>query len=195
MPGRGECSKTYGSWAARASGSYLKSNRYQSRQSSNGHWKKPTSERWKSELSHSAAALVASGPSLLVGSTSLTKLYEFLKGYRNRTQDLDQLYEKNVRCFLGARGKVNKVMQETLRSAPEQFGLYNNGITIVVTDFETAGEGNFHLVDPYIVNGCQTTRTVWEVCHAHLELGRWGPIPRWTIGGVGPSRASSSRRS
>jgi hypothetical protein len=124
-----------------------------------------------------AAALVASGPNLLVGSTSLTNLHQFLHAYRDKTQDLDQLYEKNVRRFLGARGKVNKAMQETLRTAPDQFGLYNNGITIVVTHFEAGGDGRFHLVDPYIVNGCQTTRTVWEVCHARLDSGATGSDP------------------
>jgi len=123
------------------------------------------------------AALVASGNNLLVGSTSLMNLYDFLKAYRDRTEDLDQLYEKNVRRFLGARGKVNKGMQETLRSAPEQFGLYNNGITIVVTDFINSGANAFQLVDPYIVNGCQTTRTIWEVCHVRLESGGTGSNP------------------
>lgn len=123
------------------------------------------------------AALVASGTNLLVGSTSLINLYDFLKAYRDKTEDLDQLYEKNVRRFLGTRGKVNKGMQETLRSAPEQFGLYNNGITIVVTDFNRTGTDTFQLIEPYIVNGCQTTRTIWEVCHVRLESGGTGSNP------------------
>lgn len=123
------------------------------------------------------AALVASGANLLVGSTSLVNLYDFLKAYRDKTEDLDQLYEKNVRRFLGARGKVNKGMQETLRSAPEQFGLYNNGITIVVTDFKSISDTSFQLVEPYIVNGCQTTRTIWEVCHVRLDSGGTGNNP------------------
>ena len=50
-----------------------------------------------------------------------------MKAYRDKTEDLDQLYEKNVRRFLGVRGKVNRGVQDTLKSAPEQFGLYNNG--------------------------------------------------------------------
>ena len=117
------------------------------------------------------ASLVASGLNLLVGSTSLTNIYSFLAAYRDRTEDLDQLYEKNVRRFLGSRGKVNRGMRDTLKSAPEQFGLYNNGITIVVTDFERGGNDTFRLVDPYIVNGCQTTRSIWEVLHTRLERG------------------------
>lgn len=124
-----------------------------------------------------SAALVSSGSHLLIGSTSLLNLYAFLKAYRDKTEDLDQLYEKNVRRFLGSRGKVNKAMQATLRSAPEQFGLYNNGITVVVTDFRKTDDDSFELVEPYIVNGCQTTRTIWEVCHVRLDAGNTGSNP------------------
>jgi hypothetical protein len=120
-----------------------------------------------------AADLVASGPSLLVGSTSLIDLYEFLKRYKKVTLDLDQLYEKNVRRFLGGRGKVNKAMQATLREQPEQFGLFNNGITLTVANFSKGGQG-YELVEPYVVNGCQTTRTIWEVCQQKLEAGGTG---------------------
>jgi hypothetical protein len=120
-----------------------------------------------------AADLVESGPNLLVGSTSLIDLYEFLKRYKKATLDLDQLYEKNVRRFLGGRGKVNKAMQQTLRDRPEQFGLFNNGITLTAANF-TKGYGGYELVEPYVVNGCQTTRTIWEVCQQKLEAGGTG---------------------
>ena len=127
------------------------------------------------------ARLVESGPDLLVGSINLIALYSFLKSYREKTGDLDRIYEKNVRRFLGGRGKVNRAMQATLRDAPERFGLYNNGITVVVHDFELV-DGTVTLIEPYIVNGCQTTRTIWEVCHQRLSSGGTGSNPeidRW----------------
>lgn len=117
--------------------------------------------------------LVPSGPDLLVGAVPLLSLYEFLQAYRAAAGDLDELYEKNVRRFLGSRGRVNKAMQQTLKDAPEKFGLYNNGITIVVADFKQDG-GRVDLVEPYVVNGCQTTRTIWDVCHQRLEAGGTG---------------------
>lgn len=123
-----------------------------------------------------AAHLVSSGPDLLVGSVGLQNLYEFLKQYRDQTGDLDRIYEKNVRRFLGGRGKVNKAMQATLRDAPERFGLYNNGITIVVHGYEHS-ETQVKLTEPYIVNGCQTTRTIWEVFHSRLNAGGTGVNP------------------
>ncbi|MBA7469631.1 hypothetical protein ES707_04904 [subsurface metagenome] len=123
------------------------------------------------------ATLVNCGDDLLIGSVTLIDLYKFLRSYRDHTEDLDQLYERNVRRFLGSRGKVNKAIQETLRSAPELFGLYNNGITIVVNDFVSTNGGVLELVEPYVVNGCQTTRTIWAVCNEKLEAGGTGTSP------------------
>lgn len=122
------------------------------------------------------ADLVPSGNDLLVGSVSLMELYRFLKAYRDATDDLDRLYEKNVRRFLGGRGKVNKAMLATLRDAPERFGLYNNGITIVVADYEPT-DGAVKLIEPFVVNGCQTTKTIWEVFHQRLDAGGTGADP------------------
>jgi hypothetical protein len=122
------------------------------------------------------AKLVESGDDLLVGSVGLIELYKFLLAYREKTGDLDQLYEKNVRRFLGGRGKVNKGMQTTLRDAPQRFGLYNNGITIVVSGYSHANS-HVDLIEPYIVNGCQTSRTIWEVFHQRLGSGGTGVNP------------------
>jgi hypothetical protein len=120
-----------------------------------------------------SADLKESSSELLIGAIPLVDMYAFLKAYKAETGDLDRLYEKNVRKFLGARGKVNKKMHETLRSEPDRFGLFNNGITIVVTDFSRQG-ALIDLVDPYVVNGCQTTKTIWEVCQRILDAGGTG---------------------
>lgn len=112
---------------------------------------------------------------LRVGTISLMDLYEFLKAYRTRTGNLDQLYERNVRQFLGGRRKINKGIAHTLQNQPDIFGLYNNGITIVVSEFSTKkADDSCMLFDPYVVNGCQTTKTVWEVLSQRLEAGGTG---------------------
>ena len=123
------------------------------------------------------AAMAESGEDVLVGTVTLIDLFEFLRAYRELTEDLDLLYERNVRRFLGGRGKINKGIQETLRNNPELFGLYNNGITIVVTNFMIDGDGNIELLDPFVVNGCQTTKTIWEICYEKLEAGGTGVSP------------------
>ena len=112
---------------------------------------------------------------LRVGTVPLTDLYEFLKAYRTKTGNLDQLYEKNVRQFLGGRRKINRGIAQTLQNKPEIFGLYNNGITIVVSDFSTdSSDNSCTLSDPYVVNGCQTTKTIWEVLSQRLDAGGTG---------------------
>jgi hypothetical protein len=124
------------------------------------------------------AHLVPSGSEMLVGSIGLLKLFEFLKAYKATSGDLDLLYEKNVRKFLGNRKKVNRGIEETLRTKPERFGLYNNGITIVVESFQPLPNNiEYELTDPYVVNGCQTTRTIWEVLYKRLEAGGTGKDP------------------
>lgn len=120
------------------------------------------------------AAVTSSGSDLFIGSVTLPNLYAFLKQYRAKTDDLDRLYEKNVRRFLGGRGKVNKRMQQTLLQEPEKFGLYNNGITIVVADLKRRDDNTLDLFEPYIVNGCQTTRTIWEILQTRLDAGGTG---------------------
>jgi hypothetical protein len=122
------------------------------------------------------ATLADSGTDLRVGAISLLNLFDFLKAYKAKTGELDELYEKNVRRFL-PRSKVNKAMQATLRATPERFGLYNNGITIVVTDFSVTDD-YIELTEPYVVNGCQTTRTIWEVFYQRLESGGTGADPK-----------------
>ena len=45
-----------------------------------------------------------------------------------------RLLEANVRSFLSVTGKVNKGIRETLKSAPERFMAYNNGIVVIADE-------------------------------------------------------------
>ena len=106
---------------------------------------------------------------LLVGTVSLSNWFQFLVEYKNKAGNLDQLYEKNVRQFLGNRRKINKGIAETLEENPDLFGLYNNGITIVASEYTVSAKEDIVIVqDPYVVNGCQTTRTIWQVLDGKL---------------------------
>lgn len=119
---------------------------------------------------------VEQSSNLLVGTVPLLHLFDFLKEYQQRTGNLDQLYERNVRQFLGNRRKINKGIAATLNDQPDKFGLYNNGITIVVSNFSRADrqDGTVTMYDPYVVNGCQTTRTIWQVLDGKLQSGGTG---------------------
>lgn len=133
-------------------------------------------EKPKIEVSISAD-LVQSGNELLVGSVKLTNIYKFLKDYQHITHDLDLIYEKNVRKFLGSGKKVNQGIADTISTKPERFGLYNNGITIVVENFTPQESGSFKLTNPYIVNGCQTTKTIWNELRKKIDNGSSGSSP------------------
>ena len=112
---------------------------------------------------------------LLVGTVSLLDLFEFMRSYKSITGDMNQLYERNVRQFLGGGRKINRGIARTLNQEPEKFGLYNNGITIVVSGYSPMVRGEAITVnDPYIVNGCQTTKTIWEVLEPKINPGGTG---------------------
>lgn len=78
-----------------------------------------------------------------------------------------RLLEANVRSFLSVKGKgVNAGIQSTLRSAPERFMAYNNGIVIVADEMllgktDQGAEGIAWLKGLQIVNGGQTTASLY----------------------------------
>lgn len=117
------------------------------------------------------ANLSQSSDILLIGSIKILDVYKFLNEYKDKTKDLDLIYEKNVRKYLGSKGKINKGIKDTIINKPERFGLYNNGITIVVEKFILKENNKWILTEPYIVNGCQTTRTIWETLEVKLSNG------------------------
>lgn len=78
-----------------------------------------------------------------------------------------RLLEANVRSFLSVKGKgVNAGIQNTLRTAPERFMAYNNGIVIVADEMRLGkpGDGSSGIAwlkGLQIVNGGQTTASVY----------------------------------
>lgn len=78
----------------------------------------------------------------------------------------DRLLEQNVRCFLQARGKVNKGIRTTIMTDPGMFFAYNNGITATAREVtvDKNSEGLFisEIRDLQIVNGGQTTASLFH---------------------------------
>lgn len=74
-----------------------------------------------------------------------------------------RLFARNVRGFLGASTAINEGMEETLKTEPERFFFYNNGITIVCDQAEkksSHGKDILLVGNPQVINGQQTTRTL-----------------------------------
>ncbi|HEY3295385.1 MAG TPA: AIPR family protein [bacterium] len=75
-----------------------------------------------------------------------------------------RLLDLNVRSFLQVKGKVNAKIRETLRTSPERFLAYNNGITAVVdmldvTDNQSGG-AVVRMQGFQVVNGGQTMASI-----------------------------------
>ena len=78
-----------------------------------------------------------------------------------------RILEQNVRSYLQARGAVNKGIQETIKTHPEMFLAYNNGIsTIAETAVVESQAGNAVILrglrNFQVVNGAQTTATLHD---------------------------------
>lgn len=92
-------------------------------------------------------------------------------------KELIELYEKgggeallelNIRGYLGHKA-INKKIQETIADPDESqyFIFYNNGISIICSDMTAKKDANGHYIieiqDPKIINGGQTTHSVYDV--------------------------------
>ena len=75
-----------------------------------------------------------------------------------------RLLEGNVRSFLGARGRINKMIRKTVNQEPSMFFAYNNGIASTASVAEVAESSSglrlTKVMDLQIVNGGQTTATL-----------------------------------
>jgi AIPR protein len=78
----------------------------------------------------------------------------------------NQLFARNIRNFLGS-SEVNVSIGDTLKSDPEHFWYYNNGITIIAEELKKQAIGGsdrsigqFDCKNVTIVNGAQTVGTI-----------------------------------
>ncbi|MGD8300634.1 MAG: AIPR family protein [Nitrosopumilaceae archaeon] len=92
----------------------------------------------------------------ILGILKLRELTEFVN--KNR----DYVFESNIRQWMQFKTTVNKGLRETLQNNPGKFFYYNNGITIVVSDFEDLGDNMIKLHAPQIVNGAQTSNSILD---------------------------------
>lgn len=95
---------------------------------------------------------------------SVIDLYEMVKCAKEKQYDL---VKENIRDYMG-NTVFNSDIAETLNDDADRsnFLYYNNGITIICDSFSNPNflnKGNYKLINPQIVNGCQTVNTIYEV--------------------------------
>lgn len=83
-----------------------------------------------------------------------------------------RLFSANVRDYLGSRksdANINNGIKKTAQSEPEDFWVYNNGITVLTHHFEelaTRGKKQLRVRGVSIVNGAQTTGALGSLSKA-----------------------------
>ena len=91
-------------------------------------------------------------------------------------EDSIGLLSANVRSYLKRTNRVNREIIETVKDAPEEFVAYNNGLSAIATDVKYHGDNGFVTIDELtgflIVNGGQTTATLYECKNDHLDLSK-----------------------
>lgn len=101
-----------------------------------------------------------------VSGTMLAELYKL---------DSVRLLESNVRSYLKKTSRVNKGIYATVKDSPNEFAAYNNGLATVATaaDIVKVTDSFYKiktLTNWQIVNGGQTTATLYECSKDRLEL-------------------------
>lgn len=104
---------------------------------------------------------------VLVGFVNVNQLIRLVDRYSN-----NELFEKNVRLFLGTGKEVNRRIIETITSNKSVwFGFMNNGVSIttdaVVVDMPPSGKKvKVRLANMQIINGCQTVNALYHAKYA-----------------------------
>ena len=102
---------------------------------------------------------------------SVKQFYEMVEKAKANSYNL---FDENIRDYLGSGGKINSKIKETLKDGKDKrfFVYYNNGITIVCSNISKISDnGNsFVISNPKIVNGCQTVSTIHEVLKEYEYL-------------------------
>lgn len=100
-----------------------------------------------------------------VFSVSGRWLYNLFKSYG------DDLFSANYRGFLGIgkRKKINNSIRQTVENEPNNFWVYNNGITILTLGLENAANENKKAIGISIINGAQTTGSISMVDESRVD--------------------------
>ena len=83
-----------------------------------------------------------------------------------------RLFSANVRDYLGSRrsdANINNGIKRTAQSSPEDFWVFNNGITVLTHHFKEVlakGKRQLHVRGVSIVNGAQTTGAIGSLAKA-----------------------------
>ncbi len=102
----------------------------------------------------------------IVALCEAEKLIDILKNEDDLIRP--NIFDANVRAYQG-KTDVNIEIMKTLQNSPENFVLYNNGITIVCNKLDRKGK-TLKIDAPQVVNGCQTCNSLFEAHKSGMDL-------------------------
>ena len=102
-------------------------------------------------------------PDIDSGYYGIISFSEFKKIIIDDNGNIKNVFDDNIRDFLGSDNDVNESMTKTLNNKESilNFGLLNNGVTIVTEELGQTGE-LFAITNYQIVNGCQTSHILYQ---------------------------------
>ena len=127
---------------------------------------------WVASYSGIEASLVMNSSASLPAIAGIDEAYLVVVKAKDYVENLlvsedgsirGQLFEENVRHFLGPENPVNAQIAETINDASSRtrFPVLNNGVTLVSPDVRVQGT-TLHISNFQIVNGCQTSHVLFE---------------------------------
>lgn len=104
------------------------------------------------------------GDGNVAGFTGFIPVTDFLEVIAPGGEWNPDLFEENVRDFMGEKTQANKGMADLLQDAERrwEFAFRNNGITIVAERLEGGVSDKWILHNYQIVNGCQTSNVIYN---------------------------------
>lgn len=102
-------------------------------------------------------------PDISSGYYGIIPFSEFKKIIVDNNDNIKNVFEDNIRDFLGSDNDVNESITKTLKNSSTimNFALLNNGITIVAEELNVTGD-IFYMTNYQIVNGCQTSHILYQ---------------------------------
>ena len=83
--------------------------------------------------------------------------------YRQYKKHKTKIFSANIRDYLGSRStdsNINNGIRGTIEADPENFWVFNNGLTILTHSFEVGEDNELNFTGFSIVNGAQTTGAI-----------------------------------
>ena len=99
---------------------------------------------------------------------SVNQIHEIVKEHMNG------LFIENLRYKLKNRKSdaISQSIKNTIRDNPQKLVFFNNGITLTCTKIVPIKDGGVNLLNPSIVNGCQTSYATYEILEQFIKANR-----------------------